>query len=75
MAQRVDAHVDLTVAMPFLAHQISGVEQYFARKAQAVEAMANFVRQRSSFDDARIVVNAPDSYLGMVVVVMGTTNV
>jgi len=61
MAQRVDTHVDLTVAMPFLAQQISSVAQYFARKAQAVEAMAHFVRQHSPFDDVRIVVNALDS--------------
>ncbi len=61
MARRVDAQVELTVAMPFLAQHISSVALYFERKAQAAEAIRNFVQQTSAFDDVHITLNSLDS--------------
>lgn len=61
MARRVETQIDLTVAMPFLAHRIERVALYFERKTQAVETMTSFVRQHSPFDDVRISLNSLDN--------------
>lgn len=60
MARRVEARADLTVAIPFLAQHIDSVATYFARKAQAAEAMVHFVRQIQTFDDVRVTLNSLD---------------
>jgi S-adenosylmethionine synthetase len=60
MARRVEAQVDLTVAMPFLAQRIDSVATYFARKAQATEAMLNFIRQTQIFDEVQVTLNSLD---------------
>jgi len=60
MARRIAQHVDLTIAMPFLAPAIPSVDRYFTRKAETLEAVRDFLSKQGSFVDIQTSLNSLD---------------
>ncbi|HET6515165.1 MAG TPA: methionine adenosyltransferase [Thermodesulfovibrionales bacterium] len=60
MGLRSGNALDLTVAMPLLAHFISSEEEYFSRKDVILRDMAGFLRRYTGFGEVRVHFNTLD---------------
>ncbi|MGD9851690.1 MAG: methionine adenosyltransferase [Nitrospirales bacterium] len=78
MAVRMDRTLSLTLAMPFLAKQISTEKTYFALKAKALRNVERFIHEQPhACKRVKIILNALDqpkhSLKGMYLTLLGTS--
>jgi S-adenosylmethionine synthetase len=60
MATRIDARVEVIVAMPFLAPLLSDIASYFARKRQAEALIRDFLHHAMRCDEMHLTLNSLD---------------